>query len=557
MDLGEREIVLSILSKYAEISVIPTESDKVLFTLFNRMYYCIYPLKEEQTGRVCFLVKSDEQYDYPHILSFEDYSDGYSYICLYEDDNMIHFLQTYEEKVVDAVERLIVLLSLSSIEEELEFQKEFLYYWNNEATNRHSIYLFIKQNRVFQKMNIYNKYISGNLVAWNVISDGIRLNQTTINKKQWDFCPAVDAFYIPITDNRRILPPTHNKTWSKDDILKIIYGKDFSRISHDTYIKLKQTFVKHMYALLVFEMIIEETSVNFSVFVTFRNKAKDTLLNKLTNDISKVEIYNSQRLDYYYLCRQIGNDTSLLNKTVLLIGAGSLGSYVGKELVKAGIKNLSVYDSDKLSYENVLRHDTCCLFVGQAKVDALKVELEYIHPEILVKAINENIDEDSLLKELCNVDIVIFTVGSSDVQLKLNRILKQTHHSPLVIYAWLEAGGSDSHILVIDYKKPGCFECLFTNAMGELVNNKANNVSDEHLQTNIIRNGCGATRVAYGNTILLRTTAVLLETVKKIFDGEFETNALIDINLQEVCDRGTDFIEGKCQCCGNRNDSHL
>ena len=282
MALGEKEIVLSILSKYKEISVISTESKEILFTLFNRKYYCIYPLKENQTEHVCFLVKSDEQYDYPHILSFEDYSDGYSYICLYENDNMIHFLQTYEEKVADAVERLIALLSLSSIEKELEFQKEFLYYWNNEATNKHSIYLFIKQNRSFQKMNIYSKYISDNLVAWNVISNGIRLNQVAVNKKKWHFCPVADAYYIPITDNRRILPPTHNKTWSKDDILKIIYGKDFSRISHDTYIKLERTFVKHMFALLVFEMIIGETSVNFSVFVTFRNKEKDTLLNKLT-----------------------------------------------------------------------------------------------------------------------------------------------------------------------------------------------------------------------------------------------------------------------------------
>lgn len=555
--MGEKEIVLSILRKYDEISVIPTDSEEILFTLFNRKYYCVYPLKKDQTGRVCFLVKSDEQYDYPHILSFEDHSEGYSYICLYENDNIIHFLQTYEEKVVDAVERLIALLLLSPIEKEVEFQKEFLYYWNNKAINEHSIYLFIKQNRTFQKMNIYSKCISGNLVAWNVISDGIKLNQSAINKKEWNFCPVVDAFYIPIIDNRRILPPTHNKAWTKDDILKIIYGKDFSRISHDTYIKLEQTVVKHMHVLLVFEMIIEKTSSNFSVFVTFRSKAKDTLLNKLINDISNVAVYSSQRLDYYYLCRQIGNDTSLLNKKVLLVGAGSLGSYVGKELVKAGIKNLSVYDSDTLSYENVLRHNTCCLFVGQAKVDALKIELEHIHPEILVKAINENIDEDRLIKELDDVDIVIFTVGSSDVQLKLNRALKQSRSSPLVIYAWLEAGGSDSHILIIDYKKTGCFECLFTNTMGDWVNNKANNISDKRVQSNIIRNGCGATRVAYGNTILLRTTAVLLEEVKKICDGEFKNNALIDITLQEVCDKGTNFVERKCQCCGDRNDGGL
>ena len=37
--------------------------------------------------------------------------------------------------------------------------------------------------------------------------------------------------------------------------------------------------------------------------------------------------------DYSFLCEQIGNDIGLLNKRILLIGAGSLGSYVAFELV--------------------------------------------------------------------------------------------------------------------------------------------------------------------------------------------------------------------------------
>ena len=543
---------MNILGKYEEITVIESNSEMILFMLFGREYCCIYPLKENRTGKVCFLVKNDKQYDYPHILSFKEYSDKYKYVCLYRNDDMIHFLQTYEEKVIDAVERLIALLSLSIIEQEREFQKEFLYYWNNEAKNNHLINIFVKSERVFQKMNLYSKFVSKDAFMWNVVSDGIKFNSLIKKKTEWKFYPYIGSFYIPIIDNRRILPPTHDRKWTKSDILKIVYGKEFSRISRETYTKIETTVIKHIQVLLVFEMIVDGNSINFATLITFRNKNKDTLLNKLMNDISNVEIQSSQRLDYYHLCKQIGNETSLLNKKVLLVGAGSLGSYIGKELVKSGIKELTVYDSDVLSYENVLRHDICCHHFGQAKVNALKLELEYIHPEISVKAINENIDEDKLLKETNEVDVIIFAVGSSDVQLELNKVLKQLGNPPITIYAWLEAGGFDSHLLVLDYEKQGCFQCLFTNDSGALINNKVNKVSDEYLQSHIISNGCGATRVPYGNSILLRTAGVLLDTMKKVFDGKFERNTLIDITLQNVCDRGANFIERKCQCCGNR-----
>ncbi len=51
-----------------------------------------------------------------------------------------------------------------------------------------------------------------------------------------------------------------------------------------------------------------------------------------------------------------------------------------------------------------------------------------------------------------------------------------------------------------------------------------------------IRNGCGETRVAYGNTVLLRTTAVLLDVIRKDFEEEKSINRLINITPTEVID---------------------
>ena len=65
--------------------------------------------------------------------------------------------------------------------------------------------------------------------------------------------------------------------------------------------------------------------------------------------------------------------------------------------------------------------------------------------------------------------MIIFTVGSTDIQMKMNKVLKDNHcHAP-VIFVWLEAGGLYSHILVVDYKKKGCFECLYTDETGSFI----------------------------------------------------------------------------------------
>ena len=150
-------------------------------------------------------------------------------------------------------------------------------------------------------------------------------------------------------------------------------------------------------------------------------------------------------------------------------------------------------------------------------------------------------------------DLILFAVGSSAVQWEMNKILKEQKCNVKVLYTWLEAGGKSSHILSIDYNKKGCFQCLFTDRQGNLINNKANKISEIDVDAYKIRNGCGGTRVAYGNAVLLRTTAVLLEAIKKSFEGGESTNSLINITPTDVIDVKDAFVERKCGCCGDED----
>ena len=67
-----------------------------------------------------------------------------------------------------------------------------------------------------------------------------------------------------------------------------------------------------------------------------------------------------------------------------------------------------------------------------------------------------------------------------------------------------------------------------------MVNNQANLTADEAVEQNTIRNSCGATRAAYGTSVLLRTTSALLDALHK---EEFETipnNYLVNISPDGV-----------------------
>ena len=151
---------------------------------------------------------------------------------------------------------------------------------------------------------------------------------------------------------------------------------------------------------------------------------------------------------------------------------------------------------------------------------------------------------------MSQVDMIVFTIGNSDIQLKFNRILKDNKCMTPVIFAWLEAGGVYSHILVVNYEKKGCFECLYTAESGELTNNRSQKNDETDMESSIIRNGCGGTRAAYGTATILRTTAALMETIGKIQEGELTESVLLDVSSNGVKVSEIKFPMEVCRCCG-------
>lgn len=98
-----------------------------------------------------------------------------------------------------------------------------------------------------------------------------------------------------------------------------------------------------------------------------------------------------------------------LNQKIVIIGAGAIGSFVALNLAKMGFANLTVYDFDEVSVENMNCQWYRFSDIGKSKVSSLKDILKAF-TNIEIVAINERFEEQELR------GIVISAVDSMKVR---------------------------------------------------------------------------------------------------------------------------------------------
>lgn len=539
------EIALSIIEQYPEISVIDRTEDTITIDI-KKVRFCLWLLSDcDYNSQMPFFTAVEQNESFPHLLikDIKLRGQNHRFICLYESEVIVKSLFSSSEKIEFIIKQLLKLINLSSLRQEEEYQKEFLFYWNKSANDDYEIELFITTSDKHSWLNVY--YDTDDKKR-RLVYPEIFLNDMKgkkLNEK-------VQALYIPIIDNRNIIPPNIDNSWTVTDVLNILDNKQFNKISSATYNELLTYSYSKKMILIVFEMQIGNNRVAFSCEIIFKNSGTMKLLKKIEDNTENVKLIRTIRCDYEFLNTQIGNDTSLIGKKVALIGCGSLGSYILTEIIKVGIKDVILFDNDKVYPENLMRHRGTFFWCELPKTNILKFELERVHPQIKVTSVNQKITAENIIDLLPqDVDLVIFAVGSSDVQLECNHQLKSSHYNRPVLFCWLEGNGEQSHVLGINYSRQGCYRCLYTDTMGNWINNKINTVTEANVERNVIRNGCGGTRIAYGNAILLQTVYMTLKAINKVFSEKFECNFLISFNGDSIIEDTDSFYERSCPCC--------
>lgn len=111
----------------------------------------------------------------------------------------------------------------------------------------------------------------------------------------------------------------------------------------------------------------------------------------------------------------------IVNKTVLIIGLGGVGSYALETLARTGIKKLIIVDSDIVDVSNLNRQlMSLTTNVGQSKVDVWFDRIKLINPECTVIKIKEFITRDNLyLLFKGKVDYVIDACDTLDTKVAI------------------------------------------------------------------------------------------------------------------------------------------
>lgn len=107
---------------------------------------------------------------------------------------------------------------------------------------------------------------------------------------------------------------------------------------------------------------------------------------------------------------QIGEDGQkrLSQASVLLVGAGGLGSPVGLYLAAAGVGTIGIADGDNVDLSNISRqvaHFTAD--VGRKKIDSLREKLEAINPNVKIVTHDCFIDQGNLRSIFGGYDFII------------------------------------------------------------------------------------------------------------------------------------------------------
>lgn len=148
---------------------------------------------------------------------------------------------------------------------------------------------------------------------------------------------------------------------------------------------------------------------------------------------------------------QDSRTAQLREKTVAVIGCGSVGAAIAVTLAQAGVGRLALIDFDILKWSNIGRHVLGATYVGQPKSKALAEKLRSDFPHLYVT--DFVCDADTAVRRhadvLASCDLVVSATGSWTADSRLDAWQETTARCVPIVYGWLEAHACAGHALLI------------------------------------------------------------------------------------------------------------
>ncbi len=449
-------------------------------------------------------------------------------ICLYDESAILINKDMPEQLLIDCYNQALNILNILPGTEKyaLEISREFDAYWI-KATKRRAVYACFEPSEVTYEE--YNMLFGEKIVVAKTENEAaiMAYNNLNVKKKESDFYKK--CLVLRLRKKSDLIKIRENYKWGevRNYILNNLTSSNKKRFERELEIKVKKTV---RYILLVYEAPMGD--IVFGFRVEFSGRRYVQLSNIST---AKIEPVYVKRVDYNYLMARIEGHNAINGKSVLLLGAGSIGGFLANNLCQMGITQIDILDKDNFYEENACRH-----FLGfsasvgsgvKNKADLMKVQLEKMYPYVDIDSLNytERSAEDFLLNEqkLKNYELIISALGEPTLNLEINRILYRRNIKTPFLCCFNEPYGVGGHIIISNIDKNSCLQCLYTKVNASELTSFRGSLVEEGQSFKKYVSGCSGAFVPYSSLDSQQTALLATRFAVKILSGEITENILV------------------------------
>lgn len=242
------------------------------------------------------------------------------------------------------------------------------------------------------------------------------------------------------------------------------------------------------------------------------------------------DIYIKRTLQHTkeFLLPRSGSTLNFQDKKVLLVGCGSVGSHISRQLIQSGIGEFNLSDPDAFKIENLYRHTLSPYALNRYKTHALKSILRMNYP---YTKINSYIHELMSIKNdiLRNQDLIIVAIGNATEERVFNEYLKNENIQVPVIYTWLEGYGVGGHAVLVDkLMNKGCLQCNYIDLnLEEPILHSNMNFMYPNQNVTKDMGGCGTLFLPYSHLDSEQTATMVSRMALDVLNGNLVNSVRI------------------------------
>ena len=239
-----------------------------------------------------------------------------------------------------------------------------------------------------------------------------------------------------------------------------------------------------------------------------------------------------ERYSRQMMIDQIGEEgqKKLAESSIMVVGAGGLGSPALTYLASAGVGNLGIVDSDTVALSNLNRQFLHNIGdIGRSKADSAKEKLSNLNNEVKIISFNKHLTVQNAKDILNGYDIVLGAVDSFETRFIINK----TCVSLGIPYIDGGVDGFSGCVLFSNPPHTPCLNCVFHHtSAGSFAGN-----SGKKKTIGVLGTTAGVVGTIKANTAILHLLNLPNPLVNKLlmYDGLRQNIDYIEIKRNKDC----------------------